>query len=216
MLNIINIFMTVLHFFLAAWFSLGTAHVDIIWNDTFITCWNFTVLHLLQRQGFRRGGVNPVNHWVYTPVISHHGNGGSDKVMCLSDALLSLVQSAGPDISARASSCVITPQALFYNTDEVSGLAKHQRCHGAVYQRCWYCNKKESSPIFSWGHQAFKSHLWQKYVISVLHILYGSCQLHLRFQSQPQPEVKCIHSAACFIWCCFSLLVLHHKSCRLF
>lgn len=68
--------MSVLHFFLVAWFSLGTANADIIWDDTFITCWNFTGLHLLQCQGFRAGGVNPVNHGIYTPVISHHGNGG--------------------------------------------------------------------------------------------------------------------------------------------
>lgn len=68
--------MSVLHFFLVVGFSLGTAHTDIIWEDTFITCWNFTTLHLLQRQGFRAGGVNPVNHRIYTPVISHHGNGG--------------------------------------------------------------------------------------------------------------------------------------------
>lgn len=104
-----------------------------------------------------------------------------------------MVQSAGPDISARASSYVIAPQALFYNIGEVSGLAKHQRFHGAVHQHCWYCNKKESSPISSWGHQAFKSHLWQKYVISILHILYRSLQLCLRFQSQPQPEVSCMN-----------------------
>lgn len=76
MLNNINIFMSVLHFFLVLWFSLGTAHADIIWEDSFITCWIFTVLHLLQRQGFRAGSVNPVNHQIYTPVISHHGNGG--------------------------------------------------------------------------------------------------------------------------------------------
>lgn len=77
--------------------------------------------------------------------------------MCSSDALLSVVQSAGLDISAGASSCVITPRALFYNKDKVSGLAKHQ--HNAEDQHRRRCNKKESSAISSWGHQGLKSNL---------------------------------------------------------
>lgn len=159
-------------------FSLAAARSDIIRADIFITCWNFTLLHLLSA-----ASANPVNQRLHTSVVSHHGNGGGwwgglvDKVMCLSDALLSVVQSAGLDISAGASSCVITPRALFYNIDKVSGLVKHQRCHNAEDQ---HRNKRESSPISSWGHQGFKSSLWWIYGTSVLHILYSSCQLHQR------------------------------------
>lgn len=61
--------------FLAVQFSLAAVHADIIWADTFITCWKFTLLHLLQRQGFRAASVNPVDQRIYTAVISHHGNG---------------------------------------------------------------------------------------------------------------------------------------------